>query len=183
MPIIITDFAQGDPKWFQARLGNPGASNASKIITSDGKPSKQATEYMYQLAGELVSGKPEESYQSTHMQNGLEREAEARSVFEMKTEIEVQQAAIVYKDDRKMFHISPDGLIGDNAGLEVKCPMLKTQVKYLLDGKLPTDYFGQVQMSLYVSEREHWYFLSYYENMPLFIIKVERDEKYIKALS
>lgn len=183
MPIIIDSYAQGSPGWFQARLGNPGASNASKIITTKGEPSKQATEYMYQLAGELIAGKPEETYQSFNMQKGTEREAEARMVFEMENEIEVRQVALVYKDEKRMFHCSPDGLIGNDSGIEIKCPMLKTHVSYLLAGKLPTDYFGQVQMSLYVTEREHWTFCSYYPDLPMFKIRVERDEKYIKLLS
>jgi hypothetical protein len=138
---------------------------------------------MYQLAGELIAGKPEETYQSFNMQKGIEREAEARMVFEMENEIEVRQVALVYKDEKRMFHCSPDGLIGNDSGIEIKCPMLKTHVSYLLAGKLPTDYFGQVQMSLYVTEREHWTFCSYYPDLPMFKIRVERDEKYIKLLS
>ena len=183
MPIIIDSFDQNSVEWFQACLGNPGASNASKIITTKGEPSKQATEYMYQLAGELIAGKPEEGFKSFNMEKGSEREAEARSVFSMEHETEVRQVALVYKDEKRMFHCSPDGLIGDNSGLEIKCPMLKTHVGHLLAGKLPTDYFGQVQMSLYVTEREYWTFCSYYPDLPLFTIRVDRDEKYIDSLS
>jgi putative phage-type endonuclease len=182
MPIIIDSYKQYEPAWFKARLGNPGASNASKILTNTGDPSKQTKEYMYQLAGEVVAGKHEETYQSTHMTTGLEREDEARMVFAMNYEVEVDQVALVYKDDKRMFHASPDGIIGTETGIEIKCPMIKTHVKYLLDGKLPTDYFAQIQMSLYVCEREHWHFCSYYPDLPLFTVKVYRDEKWIARL-
>lgn len=183
MPIIINDIPQGTPEWMDLRLGNPGASNASKILTTRGERSKQAEEYILQLAGELVAGKQEETYKSFHMTNGLDREEEARSVYAMEYEVDIEQVALVYKDDRKMFHASPDGLIGLNSGIEIKCPMLKTHIKYLFDKRLPTDYFSQVQMTLYICEREYWQFLSYYPDLPIFTIKCERDEKYISRLA
>ena len=183
MPIIIDSFDQKSPEWMAARAGNPGASSISKIITNSGEISKQRTEYLYQLAGEKITGKCEEGFQSQAMINGTEREAAARALFEMIYGVEVRQAALIYKDEFKLFHCSPDGLVGKNALLELKNPMLKTHVKYLLDGKLPSDYFGQCQMSLYVTERELCYFMSAYEGMPPFILEVRRDERYIALLA
>jgi len=180
--IIIDDIEQGTPEWMALRLGNPGAGNISKIITTKGDPSKQRDDYMRQLAGEIITGQHEDTFQSIHMENGLIREAEARSLFEMIHEVTIRRVALVYKDAQKMFHVSPDGLIGDNAGLEVKCPMMKTQVKYLLENKLPTDYFSQVQMSLYVCECEYWWFMSYFAGLPPLILKIERDEAFISKL-
>ncbi len=182
MPIIIDSYRQGEPLWFQSRLGNPGGSSISKIITNKGLPSKQAEELKFQLAGELVSGKHEETYQSIHMQNGLIREAEARTLFELIEGVTVREVAIVYKDERKTCHVSPDGLIDNNAGLEIKCPMLKTHVKYLLANEVPSEYFSQIQMSLYVCEAEYWWFMSYYPGLPELTIRVQRDEKFITLL-
>ena len=183
MPIIIDSFDQKSPEWMAARAGNPGASSISKIITNSGEISKQRTEYLYQLAGEKITGKCEEGFQSQAMINGTEREAAARALFEMIYGVEVRQAALIYKDEFKLFHCSPDGLVGDNAILELKNPMLKTHVKYLIEGKLPADYFGQCMMSLYVTERELCYFMSAYEGMPPFILEVRRDERYIALLA
>ena len=183
MATIVDDIEQGTPEWNAARLGNPGASNASKIITNAGAVSKQRGDYLLQLAGELVCGKQEEGFVSQAMLNGIEREAAARTLFEIIHCVEVQQVGLVYKDDRRQFHCSPDGLIGDNCGIEIKNPMLKTHVKYLLDGTLPSDYFSQVQMSLYVSERETWYFMSNYDGLPPLILEVHRDEPFIKKLA
>jgi putative phage-type endonuclease len=180
--IIVDSFTQRSPEWMAARAGNPGASSVSKIITTTGAISKQREEYLQTLAGETIIGKCEEGYQSTAMLQGSEREDGARALFEMIYGVEIRQVGVVYKDDLRLFHCSPDGLIGENSVLELKNPILKTQVKYLLDGKLPSDYFGQVQMSLYVTERELCYFMSAYEGMPPFILEVRRDEPFIAKL-
>lgn len=180
--IVIDDVEQGTPEWFALRLGNPGASNIDKIITNEGKPSKQRDDYMMTLAGELVCGKQEETYKSLAMMNGSEREESARQLFSMAHDVEVRKVGLVYKDEKKLFHCSPDGLLLTTPGLEIKCPMLKTHVKYLLAGVLPVEYFGQVQMSMYVCGFDTWYFMSYYEGLPPLILEVHRDEKYIEKL-
>jgi len=183
MPIIITDIIQGSPEWFAAKAGSVGASQIDKIITTKGEPSKQRTEYMMQLAGERITGRCEETFQSLAMQNGIEREAAARSLFEMVYGVTVQQVGIVYKDESKSVHCSPDGLVDPNSGFEVKNPLMKTHVKYLLSGKLPTEYFSQVQMSLYVTERETWHFMSCYEGIKPLIIECHRDEAFLTKLN
>jgi hypothetical protein len=181
MPIIIDDIIQGSPEWFAAVCGNPGASNIDKIITTTGARSKQRDDFMYQLAGERITGKREETFQSQAMQNGIEREANARLLFEMIQGVEVKQVGIVYKDEWKLCHCSPDGM-PENSGLEIKNPMMKTHVRYLLSGKLPTDYFGQIQMSLYVTERDTWWFMSCFDGLKPLIIECHRDEPFIKKL-
>jgi hypothetical protein len=117
------------------------------------------------------------------MLNGIEREAAARALFEMINGVECQKVGIVFKDDWKLCHCSPDSLVGNNEGLEIKNPMMKTQVKYLLAGKLPTEYIGQIQMSLYVTERDKWWFMSAFEGLPPLILEVGRDEAYLKKLA
>ncbi len=179
--IVIDDVEQGSPEWFALRLGNPGASNIDKIITPEGKISKQRDDYMMTLAGEIVCGKQEETYKSLAMINGNEREESARQLFSMAYDVEVMKVGLCYKDEKRLFHCSPDGLL-QKAGLEIKCPMLKTHVKYLLAGVLPVEYFGQVQMSMYVCDSDTWYFMSYYEGLPPLILEVQRDVKYIEKL-
>lgn len=180
--IIIDSFLQGSPEWFAACAGNPGASNADKIITTKGERSKQRDDYMRQLAGEFITGKKEETFTSQAMINGMEREASSRQLFEMIYGVEVKQCGLVYKDDKRLFHCSPDGLMADS-GLELKNPMIKTQVKYLLEKVFPMDYYQQIQFSLYVTGFKLWYFMSSYEGLPPFIIECRRDEKFISALA
>lgn len=178
MPIII-DCEQRSEEWFAACCGNVGASSIDKIITTKGEPSKQRTEYMMTLAAERITGKQEVGYVNQAMLNGIEREAEARALFEMAHGVEIKQVGLIYKDDRKLCHCSPDGLIGEVEGFEVKNPLSRTHIKYLLSGALPTEYFCQVQFSLYVAERQVWHFMSHYPGLKPLIIPCYRDEKWI----
>ena len=179
--MIVVDIPQMSEEWFSEKAGRPGSSSFSKIITTKGEPSKQAQDYIYQLAGEAIVGRCEEGYTNWAMQEGVIREAESRELFEI-IHGPVRQVGVVYKDENKAFLCSPDGLKEDS-GLELKNPLLKTHVKYLLSGKLPIEYFQQVQGSMYVTDFTHWYFMSYYPGMLPFILKVERDEKFISKLA
>jgi len=182
--IIIDNVKQGSPEWFALRAGVPSASNFSKIVTGKGDPSKSAKEYMQGLAGEKITGMPDLSgYKSIHMENGNEREEESRLLFSAITGIAIRQVGLVFMDDLRNVSCSPDGLgVDEEIGLELKNPMLKTHVKYLLDGKLPSTYFGQVQGSLMVTGYKHWYFMSHYSGIKPLILKIERDEEYIGKL-
>lgn len=180
--LIVNDFEQGSPEWLLEKLGKPSASNCSKIVTSAGKPSKQRQGYLYELASERVTGMVADGFKNAYMQEGNDREQEARSFFEMVNDVTVEKVGVIYKDDKKRFLCSPDGIVDKKEGLELKNPLPKTQVGYLLGGGLPTDYFGQVQFSLYVTGFDVWHFVSYVPAMNPLIIKVDRDEKFIKAL-
>jgi predicted phage-related endonuclease len=183
-PIIIDAYQQRSSEWVIARLGNPGASSISKIITSTGAVSKQRDDYLMQLAAETVSGKPEDDgYLSRHMINGIEREDASRALFEMIYGVPVRQVGIVFKDEQRKYHCSPDGLVGDDAILEMKNPMRKNHAKSLLVDAVPTEYIGQCQMSLYVTERELCYFMSNCDGLPPFIKEVRRDEAYIEKIA
>ncbi len=182
MPIIEKSFEQRSENWFKARAGNIGASNFNKIITMDGKPSKSRKDCLYQMASEVVRGRADDTFQSAAMLNGQIQEDNARSLFEFLHDTKVEQVAMVYKDDKKQFHASPDGLLGLDEGIEIKCPLGKTQAKYLYDNKVPSEHFVQIQGSLYVCERKVWWFMSYVADMRPLIIKVKRDEIFIGKL-
>ena len=177
----ILDCVQGTPEWFQARLGIPSASNFDMIVTTKGEPSKQRTKYMYRLAGEFVAGKAEEGYQSQAMLNGVQTEEEARSFYEFTKGVEVKQVGFCVSDCGR-YGCSPDGLIGDNCLIEIKCPTVAVHVGYLLDNSLPTDYFQQTQGQLLVTGREYVDFVSYYPCLKPLIVRVERDEKFLALL-
>jgi len=180
--MIIIDCKQNSEQWFKEKLGKPSSSNASKILTNDGWPSKQRTGYLYELAGELATGRNEEGYQNANMLMGKEREEEAISFYEFTHRVKVQKVGVIYKDKSKLFLCSPDGIIKKKQGLEVKNVIPKTQVKYLLNGKLPIEYFSQIQFSLYVTDFKFWDFLSYVPGMKPLIIRVYRDKRFISLL-
>lgn len=181
--MVVVDVVQGTPEWFAARAGIPSASSFDKIITTTGTPSKQSQKYLYQLAGERITGKAEESYQNSHMTRGIEMEAEARNLYSMINNVEIETVGVCYPDKKKLCVASPDGLVGKEGLVEIKCPLIHTHVGYLLDGALPTEYFQQVQGQLFVTGRKWVDFVSYYPGLKHLIIRVERDEKFIRALS
>ena len=179
--MIIIDYEQYSPEWWTEKLGKPSASCFDKIVTMKGDPSKQAKNYLYQLAGERIVGGKVETYTNAAMERGLKLEPEARSLFEIVKEVEVKQVGLVYFNDEKRFSCSPDGLL-QNSGLEIKCPLIHTHVSYVLGGTLPSDYFQQVQGSMLVTGFSSWWFMSYFPGLPPFIIVVQRDDKFCAAL-
>lgn len=180
--MIPINCEQGSPEWHSIRAGIPTASNFDKIITTKGEPSKQAIKYLYTWAGEKITGASSESYQSDWMVRGIELEDEARSFYEMHVGEDVKKIGFVFKDDRRRMGCSPDGLVGDEGLLELKCPAIHTHVGYLLDGKLPTDYFTQVQGQLFVTGRKWCDFVSYYPGLKPFIIRAVPDNVFITKL-
>ena len=177
----IIDCEQCSPEWFKAKAGIPSAASFDKIITTKGEPSKQRTDYLYQLAAEVLSGEKAESYKSPAMEHGIETETEARFTYELTKDVTVNQVGFCIADNG-LAGCSPDGLLGDVSGIEIKCPMGKTHIKYLLDGRLPTEYFQQVQGSLYVTGYASWDFMSYFPGIKPLIITVYRDDSFIRNL-
>lgn len=180
--IIIDDFEQLSPEWFAEHAGKPGAASFDKIITTTGAPSKQREKLLYKLAGETLIGYMENGYTSYAMQTGIEREDAARSLYELINNVEVRTVAMCYATEQRDFLCSPDGLIEPDGLLEIKCPQIHTHIEYLLKGKLPTEYFQQVQGSLLVTGRKWLDFISYYPGLDPFTIRVYPDEKFITAL-
>lgn len=170
-------FDQNSIEWEEARRGIPTASNFGKIITAKGERSKQRQDYLYKLAGETVAKRTDSQYYGDAMRRGHEIEPKARGFFALKYGVEIDTPAICFRDTRKLYACSPDGLIaGKKEGLEIKSPELTAAVKYLDKGKLPSAYVAQVQGSLMVTGYSVWWFLSYCPGLKPFILPVERDE-------
>ncbi len=185
--MIIINCKQGSEGWLNEKVGKPSASNASKIVTNAGKQSKQREGYLYELAGERITGKKEEGYSNKNMEVGIERELESRTYYEIINDVDVAEVGVIYKDEEKKFLCSPDGLVlkpgaEPHLGLEMKNVIPKTQVKYLLTNTLPSEYLSQIQFSLYITGFKFWDFLSYVPGMKPLIIRVERDENFLTSL-
>ena len=181
--IIIDDFPQGSDEWNEARVGNPGASSFHRIVTTKGAPSKSRQDYIYELAGEIITGRKTEGYSNQRMADGLDAESESRSYYEFMHDVEITQVALCYPNDLKRYHASPDGLIlSEKAGFETKDAIPKVQAKRLDKGKLPTEHFTQCQGGLLVTGYDYWVFQSYCSGMPTLTLRVERDETFIAKL-
>lgn len=180
--MIILDVEQQSAEWNAARRGIPTASCFDKIITTGGKSSTQGQKYLWQLAGERIAGTSEEGFKSAYMQRGNDVEAEAREFYELIMDCTVQRVGICYPDASKRYSCSPDGLVGNDGGIQIKCPSMAVHVGYLLENKLPTEYFTQIQGELLCTGRKWWDFISYYPGIKPLIIRVERDEAFISKL-
>ena len=174
--IIIRDIEQGSDAWHRLRAGIPTSSCFDKIVTP-GKleVSKSQDDYLMKLHAEWISGRPADTYTSGWMERGKDVESEARAFYEFDVGAPVEQVAFVYSDDRRLIGCSPDALVGDDGGLELKCPSPHVHLGYLLKGVLPNDYRAQVYGSMLVTGRQWWDFLSYCPGMPEFKLRVERD--------
>ena len=173
----IIDVIQGSPEYHAAHRGVPSASQFHRIITpKTGKLSAQADGYINELIAEKYSLLPPLQYgipKSPALAHGVECEAEARLWYELETNCDVRQVGFCLSDDGR-FGCSPDGLIGEEGGLELKCPQGHIQAGYVRAGTLPDEYKAQVHGSLIVTGRKWWDFLSYSPGLPPLCIRVER---------
>ena len=173
---MIVDLVQGSPEWHQFRAGKITASAFADVMT--GGKGKVRKAYMAQLISERLTGEVADSYTSKDMQRAIDLEPQARALYEFVTGNEARQVGMVMRSE--WVGCSPDGLVGDDGGIEIKCPLTKTHVAYCMDQCVPDDYRWQVQGCLWVTGREWWDFVSFDPRLPQRMIHVVRclpDEK------
>ena len=110
------------------------------------------------------------------MEQGAVLESEAIPFYEMAYDVNIRRVGYCSTDDMKI-GCSPDGLIGENSGIEVKCPLPQTHLRYLLDGGLPKEYSAQVHGAMFVTKRPRWVFMSYCRKLPPLIVNVGSDQQ------
>ena len=184
---IIESIEQGSSEWLELRLGKVTASKFKDVMTNGrgGKPSVTAKSYMIKLVAEILRGQPMPFFESDAMKWGTETESQARAMYELKNDVDVKEVAFVQLNE--FVGVSPDGLVGDDGLLEIKCPNTETQIKrFLEDTGLPSDYEAQVQGQLWVTGREWCDFLSFDPRIDVeasyIQTRVYRDEEYIAKL-
>jgi hypothetical protein len=151
-----------------------------KILTPTGKPSSQAEGYANLLVAERLTGRSLGFEGNTHTQRGTEREPQARAYYEFIAG-PVEEVGFCLHD---LGHAgaSPDGLVGEDGLLEIKCPSEAVHVEYLLAGKVATKYLSQVQGQLWVTGRKWCDWISFHPEMPPVLVRVKPDTKYQAAL-
>jgi hypothetical protein len=186
--VKVETFEQYSEAWWQGRRGIATSSMMGEIVTpAKCLKSSSFRTAAFEKAGEIISGKTEESYSSEWMDRGKELESEARDFYNFITDNNAFEIGMIIKDDDSCA-CSPDGVNLDlRKGLEIKSPKQKTHTQYLYDNKLPTKYKAQVYSSLWIcDEIDTWSFMSYYPGMSPLIVEVTRDDpgyqKYAAAL-
>ena len=174
----IYNFEQRTEDWYNIRKGKMTASNADTIIANG----KGLETYIYNLMAEYYSSAEKENYINADMQRGIDLEPEARLEFEFYTDLDVQEVGFVEYND--FIGVSPDGLVGDDGLIEIKCPNDSIYFKLLLSNNIKPEYIAQMQMQMYVTDRQYCYFVSYNPNFEksLYIKKINRDEEMIDKL-
>lgn len=179
--ITIYTFPQGSEQWELIRKGKATTSRFSEILTAkELKFSKSAINYAAEIVAERLGVESTDFMPTYWMQYGMEAEEYAVAEFEQTTGLKVQKVGFCELTD--WCGCSPDGLIGDDAVLEVKCPKAETLIKYHNVGTLPDEYLMQVQGELWVTGRSTCHFYAWHPQLePLHLI-VERDERIHDAL-
>jgi putative phage-type endonuclease len=175
---------QGAPEWFAQRLGKVTASRVADIIakTQSGAAASRKN-YLAQLVAERLTGQAADSFKSGAMQHGTETEPMARMAYETETGLMVTEVAMIQHPKIEMAGASPDGLVGEDGLVEIKCPNTSTHIATLMADKAPSGYMAQMQWQMACTGRAWVDFVSFDPRMPedmqLFIKRVPRDEKLI----
>ena len=184
---IIETCEQGSIEWLSLRLGKITASRVKDVLTKGRgtSPSKTAESYMMELIAEILTGNSKPFFENDAMRWGTETEPQARAMYAVNNNfVDVKEVAFV--EHNEQVGISPDGLIGDDGLLEIKCPNTTTQLKRALSDDYSADYKAQIQMQLWVTEREWCDFLSFDPRLECdagyLQQRVFRDEEYIEEI-
>lgn len=183
----MIEITQGSPEWFAQRLGKVTASRI-KDVMAKGKTGEAATRASYraQLVAERLSGKVAEGFTTASMKWGTDCEPLARAAYEAETGNMVTEVAMIEHKTIAMAGASPDGLIGADGLLEIKCPETKTHIDTILADKAPSEYIMQMQWQMACTGRQWVDFVSFDPRMPnemqIFIKRVTRDEAKIAEI-
>lgn len=178
-PLDVFDFEQNSPEWIAARLGVPTASAFADVLAKG--EGKTRGKYLRVLAGEILTGEPNpDRYENDNMKRGHAMEDDARAMYAFQFDADPVPVGFMR---RGRVGASPDRLIGDDGLLEVKTKFPHLLLDVLERDRLPPEHVAQVQGQLWVSGREWCDFIAYWPKMPLFRIRVYRDEDYITNLA
>lgn len=180
---------QGSVEWLQERMGRFTSSRFPDLMTSARSKSEifggTAMSYIYEIAIERLTGNPTGFTGNHATEWGNENEPNAIAYYEKELGVKVDACGFLPMGDNTGG--SPDGLVGREGIIEVKCPYNSAiHLGYLMDGVVPKKYYDQIQGNLMVTSRKWCDFISYDPRLPkshrLFVVRVERDEKRINEI-
>jgi len=182
--MIISRHPQGSEQWEAERKGRATASRFGEILTpSTLKLSASSKKYAIELAAERQGVESIGRLPNFEMETGIEREPLARQEYAELNGVDVVEAGFCMMKPDDKFGMSPDGLVGDDGLLEIKCPNAETLIGYHLDGNLPSAYRSQVQGQLWISGREWCDFFAWHPQIEPFQFRVYPDLKWKNAMA
>ena len=165
------DIEQGTDEWHMLRRGIVTASAISKLLTATYKPANNDTSraLLYQLLAERILGESDSGFYNDDMARGHLLEPYARDLYAKHRAPVTECGFVTLVTSAGTLGYSPDGLVGDDGLIEIKCPRPKTHLRSLLTGEVPAEYFPQVQTGLAVTGRAWCDYISYAPGLPLFV--------------
>jgi predicted phage-related endonuclease len=178
--MIIHQVEQNSVEWVKLKLGKFSASSCAELLMKD--TTEGYTKLIKRIVEERITGEPSENKWNgnKYTERGHDLESVAIENFELRTFTKVNRVGFIELSE--WVGCSPDGLIGEDTMIQVKNPIFSTQLDYLEDQKIPTNYFKQMQFELFVAEREKNIFYSYHPKLPAIMLEIGRDEKLIKEI-
>jgi len=177
--VKVHNCEQHSLEWFTVRAGKVTASELDNLVTPlfKARTGEMVNSYLCKKVAEAYRGKPleDEDFSNWHTERGNLLEEDARKYYCFNFDHAKLTNVGFIEHDSGRFGCSPDALVGDDCGLEIKAPLSKTHVKYLLGGELPKEYAHQVHGCMYATGFPRWQFMSYARGFPPFLITVERD--------
>ena len=180
---------QRSEEWFLARKGKVTASKISDVMAKGkgGAPSLTRQKYLDQLVTERLTRYIQEGYTNDAIQRGVDLEPIARTHYCFNSGFDVVEVGFVNHPSIDFAGASPDGLVGVDGLLEIKCPNSNTHIEYVLAGKPPAKYIPQMAWQLACTGRKWVDFVSYDDRLDdeskhLFIVRYERDDEYIAEI-
>lgn len=176
---------QRSPEWYAARCGIVTASAVGKLITPTLKVASNETSrgLIASLVAERITGEVEPTFTSDDMFRGIVHEPLARDVYSGHYQQAVECGFMRLDGGGWSLGVSPDGLVGDEGGIEIKCPRAKTHVLTILADEVPAHHLPQIQAALLVSGRKWWDFVSFCAGLPLFVKRVYPDPTAHEAIT
>lgn len=171
----ILDVKQGSVEWLAVRHGVVTASEIDALVSPEWAVRKGEGPRTYlstKIAEKLMGWRPEAN--TFAMDQGTILETIAIPWYEFAHDVKINRVGFCLSDDSR-YGCSPDGLIGEDGGVEIKCPTPPKHISYLLAGEVPKDYRSQVQFSLFVTGRKWWKFVSYSNYLPALVLHVLPD--------
>lgn len=180
--------AQGSAEWLYERCGKVTASRFRDVLAKlkNGAPAKAREDYLWEVVIERITGNPTDHFTNAAMLWGIENELAARMSYEGKTGAMVEAAGLIPHATLENVAGSPDGLIGEDGGLEIKCPFNSSiHLRTVLDG-MPQEHYPQIQGLMWITGRAWWDFVSFDPRLPdglsLYVQRIERDADYGETL-
>lgn len=178
----IHNFEQKSDEWFECRKGKITASHADTIATNG----KGLETYINEVMSEYFSSGEKENFSNEHTERGNDLEDTARSIYELENNVNVEQVGFIEYND--FVGCSPDGLIGEDEGLEIKCCSDKVYWEILMtnDCSSMSKWKWQCLMNLLITKRKKWNLVIFNPNFKKSMVKIEilpDEEKFNKLLT